>query len=139
MASNLRPLAIATLLLAGTYAVCGGDDEDATRPGVEQQPVTTNLVAQMEADIDKRRVDTVAQIVGMYMRHERSDAGARICPGVGPMIEGGWLTDELLMDRWGHRLRTVCSYDDGAARIQYLSAGADGVFETADDIMSDPA
>lgn len=138
MASKVHPIAVVALGLAVTVAVCG-DDEDAPAPEAVQQPATKALVAQMERDIDKRRVDTVAQIVGTYMRYERAGDRGRLCPAFGPLIKAGWLTEELLMDRWGQRLRTICSSDGGAMRIQYASAGADGEFETADDVVSDPA
>jgi hypothetical protein len=58
------------------------------------------------------------------------------CPGdVGVLVEENYLTHPA-RDAWGHPLRFVCPGAHRTAGADVSSAGADGVFGTADDIRS---
>ncbi|MAQ18089.1 MAG: hypothetical protein CMN30_25240 [Sandaracinus sp.] len=59
---------------------------------------------------------------------EHPDAG---CPCTHQLVDGGFIdADKSLLDPWGHPFTIEC---DGT-RVRIVSAGADGLFGTRDDI-----
>ncbi|HMF39859.1 MAG TPA: hypothetical protein VKQ32_04140 [Polyangia bacterium] len=90
---------------------------------------TANCREAARKKISRQRVKEVDDAISTYLGREKR------CPAtLDELVAGNYVPSHSLEDSWGTRLTYSCSTDDWQVR----SAGRDHIFDTIDDITSDP-
>jgi hypothetical protein len=97
--------------------------------------VAAVVLAQMRRDAKWRVANTKMTIRTVsHALYRYQDDIERRCPNsIDVLYDNGYLNKEPL-DSWGRKLRLVCPRTDHAEDFDIESAGADGIFDTDDDL-----